>query len=192
MSLRNLIAGIVAEQIAQMGVSRHATVSAVNPAEGLVKVTYDEGETQSGWLPTAQHAAGNGWGVVTLPVVGTQVFVAPDMGDIRHGVVLGAVHSTQQPIGTITPYMATEGVPLVPGEPTFRHEDGASFRLTATGPESSGLWKHTGDMLVSGAIRDMNATHGSLDDLRHAYNIHFHGGIMRGAANTNTPTSPTS
>ncbi|GAC1332119.1 MAG: hypothetical protein NVSMB20_03170 [Bradyrhizobium sp.] len=177
----NTIRGAAAEQDAQRGVMRHATVTSVDPARGRVKVSYDEGDTISGWLPIVQHAAGNGWGSVTLPLPGTQVFVAPDMGDIGHGVVLGAVHFDAQPPAKVTPYKATSTVPLVPGEPTMVHASGASIRLTAGGViEMHGTVKIDGDLLVSGHVRDLNAIHGSLDDLRQAYNAHKHGDAQGG------------
>jgi phage baseplate assembly protein gpV len=186
--LENMIRGIVAEQLANMGQGRHAIVSAVNPTEPLVRVSWDEEGTQSGWLPVAQMAAGAGWGASTLPTVGTQVYVAPDMGDLRHGVVLGAVHSTSQPVGTIQPYGGGVAIPPVPGEPTFRHPSGSTFRLTAGGViEMNGTVKINGTLLVSGDISDQNGAHGTLALLRTDHNAHTHGGVQSGSAQTAAP-----
>jgi phage gp45-like len=186
------IDGRIANQIAMQGVARHGIVSSVNPANGTVKVTYDESGTSSGWLPIAQQAVGAGWGMVTLPKPGTQVFVAPDMGSIDHGVVLGAVHSTQQPIGKVTPYKASSAVPLVPGEPTIISESGASLRFTSGGViEMRGATvKIDGDLLVSGQVRDLDGVHGSLDVLRQAYNQHHHSDPQGGAVGVTDHQTP--
>jgi hypothetical protein len=55
---------------------------------GVVRVDFGDQDAPalSGWLPVAQLAAGGGWSGVCLPVPGTQVFCAPDMGDsVAHG-----------------------------------------------------------------------------------------------------------
>lgn len=172
--LLNVIRGIVGEMISQQGVARHARVTSVDPVRALVKVSYDEGGTTSGWLPVVQMAAGGGWSSVTLPEPGTQVYVGTDMGHMDHGVVIGAVHSTAQPPGGATPYGSDQAQPLVPGETTFRHRSGASLRLTNGAVEINGTLRVNGDVMVRGQIRDLNGVHGSLDDLRQAYNAHRH------------------
>lgn len=172
----NTVRGIVANQLAEMGQARMGTVVSVDPARAAVRVTWDEEGTQSGWLPIAQQAAGNGWGMVTLPVPGTQVYVGTDMGELGHGVVLGAVHSTAQPPGKVTPYGAGSPtpIPIVPGETTLIHTSGASLRLTAGGVEINGNLKVKGNIIASGDIYDENQVHESLDYLRQRYNQHDH------------------
>ncbi len=190
--LRNAIKNIVSSMLSQMGQPRHALVKSVDPVNALVKVSYDEADDAvSGWLPVAQVAAGANWTAVCLPLPGTQVFVAPDMGDIEHGVVLGSVHSTQQPVGQIVPYKATAGVPLVPGEFTVMHSSGVSLRLTDGAVEVHGLLRVDGDLLLSGQVRDLNGIHGTLDDLRQAYDQHQHTGVQGGAGTTSLTTKPT-
>ena len=190
--LRNAIKNIVSSMLSQMGQPRHAVVMSVDPVNALVKVSYDEDNSAvSGWLPIAQVAAGANWTAVCLPLTGTQVFVAPDMGDIEHGVVLGSVHSTQQPAGQIIPYKATAGVPLVPGEFTVMHSSGVSLRLTDGAVEVHGLLRVDGDLLVSGNVTDLNGIHGSLDDLRQVYDQHQHGGVQSGGGLTGMTNKPT-
>ena len=191
--MEHVIRRIVGEMLAQQGVPRHAAVKSVDPVNALVKVSYDEADDAvSGWLPIAQMGGGANWTAICLPLPGTQVFVHPDMGDIEHGVVGGVVHSTAMPPGKIIPYMATEGVPLVPGEFTVISASGASMRFTDGGViETRGTWKHMGDILASGQITDLNGVHGSLDVLREDYNQHLHTGVQPGPGDTGMTTKPT-
>lgn len=174
MSLGNAIKRIAGSMDGQQGVCRHAIVVGVNPANSTVTVQYDEQGTVSGWLPVAQMAAGPGWSVVTLPVPGTQVFVAPDMGDQSHGVVLGAVQSSAQPTAQILPYGSTTPQAITPGEAVLTHASGASIRLTAGAIEIVGTLKVTGDIIASGNIFDLNSIHESLELLRTFHNQHVH------------------
>lgn len=188
----SVVKGHVSAMLAQQGAPRHGIVASVDPARGTVRVTWDEDNTLSGWLPIAQQAAGNGWGAVTLPVPGTQVFCAPDMGDSGSMVMLGAVHSTQQPPGKVTPYKAASPIPLVPGEPTLIHASGASLRLLAGGIiELHGTVKIDGDLLVSGDIRDKDGVRGTLDLLRSDYNQHHHTNVQTGGSISGTTDMPT-
>ena len=179
--LRNLIRRTAAEVVSQGGVSRHGIVSAVDASGPVVRVTYDEGDpangvppTQSGWLPIVQMGMGAGWSATCIPTPGTQVFVAPDMGDPAHGVVLGAVHTSDAPAGQVTPYGASQAGPITPGEVVLQHRSGVSLRLTNGAVEIHGNLLVDGDIKARGQITDLNGAHGSLDVLREDYNQHDH------------------
>ena len=194
----NTVRGVVGNMLAEQGQARHGIVASVNPANATVRLTLDEDGTPSGWLPIAQQAAGNGWGMVTLPLPGTQVFFAPDMGDMAHGVVLGAVHSSEQPPGKVVPYGPTGGAsepgdpqPITPGETTLIHASGLSLRLTATGVEIHGDLRVNGNLFVSGDISDQNGRRGTLDVLRTDYDAHKHSGVQPGGGTTGTTDHPT-
>ena len=147
----NAVKGHVANMLSQMGQPRMGRVTNVDPARALVRVSYDEEGTISGWLPIAQLGAGGGMSVVCLPTPGTQVFVAPDMGSQEHGVVLGAVHSTQARPGQVTPYGGDGQVPLVPGEPTIMGPNGQYIRLTQAGNiEMHGPLRVDGNITTTG------------------------------------------
>ena len=171
----NTVRGVVANMVAQMSANRMGTVVSVDPATATARVQYDEEGTLSGPLPIMQQAAGNGWGMVTLPTPGTQVFIGSDMGDVSHGVIMGAVHSRLQPPGKVRPYGdGSSPIPLVPGEPTLIHTSGASLRLIAGGVEINGNLFVRGDLMVHGDISDDNGVHNTLDYLRICHNIHVH------------------
>ena len=177
----------------QAGATRHAIVAAVNPNDHTVRVTLDDAGTLSGWLPMVHMAGGGGWSGVCLPQPGQQVFMAPDMGDQSHGVVLGIVPSSLNPPGQVTPYGdGAKPQPFTPGEITFQHPSGASFRLTKGGViESRGTWKHMGDLLVHGDIRDQDGQHGTLAELRNDYDQHQHTDVKTGSDTSGPPTKVT-
>lgn len=203
MKLANVIRGIVADQLAQVGQPRFGTVVSVNPNSGTVRVILDADGTLSGELPIAQTAAGNGWSAVTLPTPGTQVFMVPDGNSAEDLVVVGATHSTGNPIGKVKPYgtgdaaTASPPQPLVPGETTLMHPGGATLRLT-TDPnnnnapviEINGTLKVNGDIVLTGDVYDVNKHWGSLDQLRQVYNLHDHSGVQPGSGNTAQTTIP--
>lgn len=174
----------------QAGVPLMGRVESVDAGRVLVRVSYDEEGTLSGWLPVAQMGGGGGWSVLCLPEPGQQVFVAPDMGDVSHGVVLGVVHSSANPPGKVTPYGdGAQPQPLTPGEITLMHQSGGSLRLTAGGVvEINGMLKVMGDLLVHGEIRDRDGKRGTVGDLRDFYDQHQHTGVRAGS-DTSGPTN---
>lgn len=176
----------------QAGVPLMGRVESVDAGRALVRVSYDEEGTLSGWLPVAQMGGGGGWSVLCLPKPGQQVFVAPDMGDVSHGVVLGMVHSSANPPGKVTPY-GDDAQPqaLTPGEFTMMHESGASLRLTEGGVlEINGILKVMGDLLVHGEIRDLDGKRGTFSDLRNDYDEHQHTGVRAGGDTSGLTTKP--
>jgi GpV Apex motif len=48
----------------------------------------------------------------------------------------------------------------------------------------------TGDILATGDIRDLNGTHGGLNTLRQAYDVHTHPGVQNGSGSTGTTSNP--
>lgn len=147
----------------------------------LVKVRYEDGEL-SGWLSVASQAAGGGWGVLHMPKPGEQVLLIPRGGAAGHEVVAGFLHTEATPAPKLRGYMETgDAAPLLPGETGMVHESGAFVRIRDGGViESAGTWKHQGDVLVSGDIRDRNGQHGTLNELRDAHDEHHHHGVRTG------------
>ena len=181
----------------QAGAARHAIVAAVNPNDHTVRVTLDDAGTLSGGLPMG-HMAGGGWSCVCLPQPGQQVFLAPDMGDQSHGVVLGIVPSSLNPPGQVTPYYGTgqaQPQAFTPGEITLLHSSGASVRLTGSAGspviEIIGTFKIQGDLLVSGDISDQNGQHGTLAAFRADYDEHHHTQVKAGTDLSGATDKPT-
>lgn len=171
---------------------RHGVVKNVNPTNGTVRVAWDDSENLSGWLPVAQIAAGNGWSAVCLPAPETQVFCVPDTNDGGSMVVVGAVHSDRSPTGKVTPYKATDTVPITPGELVLQGPDGQFIRFPAGGGiQSRGTWIHDGDLKTSGQVTDLDGVHGSVDVLRQAYNGHRNTGVQPGGGVSGLTDNPT-
>jgi phage baseplate assembly protein gpV len=107
---------------AQQGQSRWGIVSSVNsgPNGGpyTAKVRMQPEDVLTGWLPVLSSMVGAGWGMVSPPYPGQQVFVIPDCGDHAHGVIVGATWS--QPAGNPTPQppgsVGGAAAPVLPGE----------------------------------------------------------------------------
>lgn len=119
---------------AQQGQPRFGIVSSVNsgPNGGpyTAKVRMQPEDVLTGWLPVLSSMVGPGWGLVSPPYPGQQVFVIPDTGDHAHGVIVGATWS--QPAGNPTPQppgsAAGAAAPVLPGEFAIVSKPGSYIR----------------------------------------------------------------
>lgn len=157
----------------------------------------------TGWLPVLATAAGATGAAITVPMVGWQGFIAPDLGEAEHGVVLGFTHSDMAPLPGIPNAPGTGGTPNTAAAPLQAGETvmvafGSTLRLNANGDilahPGSGTFKVDGHMTVNGnitaeltitakldvvAVRniiDLNGIGGggTLAALRTSYDIHLH------------------
>ena len=81
---------------------------------------------ETGWIPVLSSAAGylgNGWRVSMPPMIGTQAFIQPEVGDAQNWVITGFYFSD------IDPAPAGAG----PGEILIQNESGARVYLQAGG-----------------------------------------------------------
>jgi phage baseplate assembly protein gpV len=140
-----------------LGQPRFGTVTSVDAGRHAVRVTLQPEGVLSGWLPVLSSWTGAGWGMVCMPLPGTQVLVVPQEGDAEHGVIVGAAYSDAA---------TAPNAPL--GELWMVHRSGAALKLCNDGTVRIG-----GDLHVSGNVYD---SHGSLAQLRGHYNAHSHGG----------------
>lgn len=182
----------------QIGVNRFGIVTSTRKTDtGYdVKVLYDYGEdnqAQSGWMPVLSPFVGPTWGLVCPPIEGMLAFVAPDMGDGNHGVVLGL--SWNQ---TDRPPQAPNAIdgdqkPVEAGEFSIVSKAGAVFRFCSDGTVyfKTSTVNIEGDLVVKGNITsqkgniaalkgDVSDTHGSLDRLRGNYDSHRHTQVQSG------------
>ena len=198
---------------ARTAAPRYGVVQSVDPANHAAKVTVQPEGVLTGWLPIMSHSIGNGWGVVSLPLPGTQVILTPQEGDGEEWAIAGRVFDT----AALPPSVpaAISGAPsnAQPGEIALVSQAGAVVRLAADGTiymlapqiniqgsarisgnlEVDGditvLGTHsgsTGKLIAVGQISDLNGVHGTLDILRQAHNPHTHPDPQGG--NTGTPS----
>lgn len=181
--LLNIIRREAERAVRGLAQSRAATVTSYDPARHACKVSYGEvGEdgVESQWLPIAPTWAGNGWGVVCAPAIGTQVVVDYLGGGDGTGMVTGHLPNVK------------DAPPAVPsGEAWLVHSSGAFVKLlnggaisisggtiNITGASEVNITAPTttihGDAVVTGDISDQNGAHGTFGTLRTAYNGHTH------------------
>ncbi|MBX9655807.1 type VI secretion system tip protein VgrG [bacterium] len=66
------------------------------PSEGSTNAGWNYDENASFWCRVAQTAAGNGWGIFSLPRIGQEVLVDFLGGSPNHPVVVGSLHNSIQ------------------------------------------------------------------------------------------------
>jgi phage baseplate assembly protein gpV len=189
MELLNGLRAVADSVSGQRGVNRWGIVTNTQRTDTgyVVKLLLQPDGVLTGWLPVLVHAVGAGWGVVCPPQPGMQAFVAPDLGDANHGVVIGMGYTTQA-MPPVPPdgFQQAKGNPVTPGEIALVSQAGAVIRLCTDG--SVYIKAHDlnveGNLTVQGNIvaqagasggGDVSDRHGSVDRLRNAYNLHRHG-----------------
>jgi phage baseplate assembly protein gpV len=188
MHLLNGMRAIADGVASQRGVNRWGIITSAQKTDAgyLVKVMLQPDGVQTGWMPVLAHAVGAGWGIVSPPMAGMQAFVAPDLGNGEHGVVLGMSYSTQtMPPVPSNGFRQSKGTAVEPGEITLVSKAGAVVRLCSDGTiYIKGNVNLEGNLTVQGDIvaqagasagGDVSDRHGSVERLRSAYNLHKHG-----------------
>ncbi len=185
----------------QGGVNRFGIITSTRKTDtGYdVKVLYDYGpdaQLQSGWMPVLSNMVGPGWGIVSPPHQGMLAFVAPDMGDANHGVVIGMSWNVTDKPPKAPEAMDGGATPVDAGELCFVSKAGAVLRLCADGSiyikgpvviegtltVKNDIVSTTGN--ITAQKGDVSDEHGSLDRLRRAYDAHRHPGVSSGAGLT--------
>ena len=65
---------------------RLGLVTSYDPSKYAVKVSMQPDNVESGWVPLAAQAVGNGWGILTPPAIGDQILVLMQESDPDAGV----------------------------------------------------------------------------------------------------------
>jgi phage baseplate assembly protein V len=78
------------------GRAKFALVSSVNYQTGYARVLIQPDGVLTGWLPVLSSWVGSGWGLISPPQPGDQVFVIPQDGDAEQGVIVGRTYSSAQ------------------------------------------------------------------------------------------------
>ena len=147
------------------GVARFGLVSSFDPVAYAARVLIQPENVLSGWLPVLSNWVGAGWGLASPLVPGAQVLVIAQEGDSEQGVIIGAVWSAVD-----TPLAAPVG------ELWLQHQTGSFVKLKNNGTivlQASEV-NIVGNLVVTGDIADQNQAHGTVANLRSAYDTHNH------------------
>jgi phage baseplate assembly protein gpV len=186
---------------ASRGVPRWGVVASADPVRHMVRVTLQPEGNTTAWLPVLSQFVGGGWGMVSMPQPGQQVFMLPEYGDAGHPVVIGAAYSAANQAPQPPNAISGPGVPVAPGELALVHQSGACFRLCADGSIyakgttfniDGGLNVHgpiTGSGTISTTGRISTTSNiadgvGSLARLRGNYDAHTHTDPQGGTVGT--------
>jgi phage baseplate assembly protein gpV len=97
-------------------------ITSVDPINYMAKVMLQPAGVETGWLPIGTWYAGNGFGLVALPDLKTEVTVIFEMGDLNSGKILLSDFNKQD----LPP--ASE-----PGEVIFKHKSGSILKFDIGG-----------------------------------------------------------
>ncbi len=122
-SLLELVKHIGKSQAGRSQVSCEGTITSVDPQTYMAKVMLQPYGVETGWLPIASIAAGNGWGFFHLPPDNSEVTVDFIGGDANNGRVRG-IYSNE-----------TDAPPagLAQGEVMLQHSSGTMLHFDASG-----------------------------------------------------------
>lgn len=168
------------------GQPRFGTITSFDPNSYAARVMMQPEGVLSNWLPVLAAWVGNGWGIACPPSVGDQVMVIAQEGHAEQGVIIGCAYSEQMR----PPQIANAPVPS--GEAVLFHTSGAYLRFANDGgfilsAAAGNQVTVTGDLIVTGNISDQSGSHGTIADLRAAYDEHVHNDVASGSAKTSAP-----
>lgn len=105
--------------------------------------------TLTGWLPIQVNWMGNGWGMLGVPLVGSQVYVSFQEFNRASGTITGFHYDNSH----IAPKNA-DGTFAQQGEMWLVHQSGSSIKLTNDGAirTQANTFYHVGQLHVSGSI----------------------------------------
>ncbi len=194
------IKSIVADMLNMQKRTEIGTITAYNPNNYTVKVQIQPDGPETGWIPLAASWAGNGMGAVFGPVIGTDCRIDFIDGQIEASLAGARFFNSKNP----PPVVQSGQGAIVDGAGSYvkLNNDGtitlgAPTGITTTTP----LLKQVGNMEIDGTllttqnitseadIIDQNGAHGTVGQLRSAYDEHTHGGVQTGSSNTGTPST---
>lgn len=184
----------------QRSMPRRATVTSFDPARYAAKVLIQPEGFETGFLPIASPWVGNGWGLVCPPTPGDEVDV-----HFQEGGKNAAYISLR--------FFGSKAIPpnALSGEFMLQHANGQRLKFhndgtievlcfndiniqcfgnvngTATNWNLTGNVFVDGNIVATGDISDQNNAHGTVGAFRSTYDIHTHGGVTPGGANTAVP-----
>ena len=113
------------------GSMRLGLVTSYDPATYSVKVSMQPDNVESGWVPLAAQAVGNGWGILTPPAIGDQILVLMQDSDPEAGVAAWCLFNT------------VDVPPVVPtGEFWMVHKTGSYLKFLTDGSVAMNVAKN--------------------------------------------------
>ena len=175
---------------ANIATARLGTVDGYDPNRHSVKVKLQPEGATTGWLPLLTPWAGNEYGCFIAPLLGDQMMVVFQEGDVDAGVAIGMLHSdVDRPLvvqgGECWLVHKTGSLVKLTndGKATVSDKAGTTIVLngdgTATLTATGGLTvdanvQVNGNLTASGNLADVNGAHGTLAALRTDYDAHTH------------------
>jgi phage gp45-like len=175
--------------------TRQGIITGYDAVEYCIKATLQPTGEETGWIPLATQWAGNGWGLCAGPMVGAEVEINFDSGLIGAGMASGQFYNNED---------RCPGPPS--GELWVVHQSGSMLKFvndgtvlikSATGVTYDAPYHHfTGgdvtmdeNLTVVKDIKDLNGSHGTVNNIRVVYNGHTHHENGAGS-DTNIPNQP--
>lgn len=206
--LMNMMAMRSQQANAAFSGTRQGVITAYDPAEYAIKVALQPTGEETGWIPLGTPWAGNGWGFAAGPMIGAEVQVDFDSGQIGVPMAgsqffnnedrcpappsgeLWIVHQS----GSMLKFLNSGAIVIQDkaGTVLSLNGNGTSTHSAAGGMTINANIQNNGNFQSSGSITDQSGVHGSLGELRIKYNGHKHNGVQTGSGSTNTTDSPTS
>ena len=187
--MQNVIRREAERVVSRVALPRMGVVTGYDPAHYAAKVALQPSGEETGWLPLATTWSGDGWGDYNPPSPGDVVDVHFQEGSKEAGFVSQRFYS-----------LVTRPLPVPSGESWRVHRSGSFLKFRGDGTveihaatqinSSAPLWRHTGDMKVTGELWDRDGLYNSVGSLRDAYNRHHHLNTMPGSGTSGLTDMP--
>lgn len=197
------IMGMRAQQAqAAFSGTRQGIITAYDPGEYAIKVELQPSGEETGWIQLGSPWVGNGWGLAAGPMIGAEIQIDFDSGNISTGMgglqfynnddrcpgppsgEFWLVHQS----GSLLKFL-NDGAVLIQdkaGSVISMNGDGTGNATFDSGLTITGNTKIVGALLVTEDITDNNGAHGTVQSIRTTYNGHTHHENGQGS-DTNQP-----
>ena len=160
--------------------ARWGVITAYDPDLYAIKADIQPEGTETGWMPMLSCWVGPNWGDFAGPLVGMQVQLLFEHGNMQSPVAAGQAWSTQAP-----------PIPVPSGERLIQHASGsllhfdnqgnvtmtANQAMTLNAPAGLTINANTqvnGELVTSEDISDHNGSYGTVNGVRQTYDGHTH------------------
>jgi uncharacterized protein involved in type VI secretion and phage assembly len=193
--IQNMMRGEGQRAAAAKAPARRGTISAYDPNNYAAKVIIQPEGFETGFLPIASPYVGNGFGLFFGPGIGDEVDVHFQEGGRNAAYIsLRFFGNRARPLSVpsgevwLVTSSGSKAKFTNDGKVTLSDPIGSTLTLNADGTATLvANLTIVGNLIVSEDISDWNGDNGSVQNLRDTYDIHTHGGVQGGAADTAVP-----